>query len=95
MFHFEVIYYYAAKMNNTWSNERIIDFINEVHLHPELWDIKVGIYKDRNVKKDAWNKIAEMFGTTSDEAYKKFRSLRTYANNEEKKKKSGSAGGKQ
>ncbi|XP_047524442.1 uncharacterized protein LOC125062505 [Pieris napi] len=81
-------------MTATWSNEKITDFINEVHLYPELWDIKTGIYKDRNAKKDAWNEIAEKFGITSNEAYKKFRSLRTYANNEEKKKKSGSAGGK-
>lgn len=83
------------KMTYTWSNEKIIDFINEVHLHPELWNVETGIYKDRNAKKDGWAVISEKFGITSDEAYKKFRSLRTYAKNEEKKKiKSGSAGGK-
>lgn len=80
--------------NNTWSNEKIIDFINEIHLHPELWNVETGIYKDRNAKKDGWAVISEKFGISSDEAYKKFRSLRTYAKNEEKKKiKSGSAGG--
>ncbi|KAG5895813.1 hypothetical protein JTB14_028517 [Gonioctena quinquepunctata] len=82
-------------MTNTWSNEKIIDFINEVHLHPELWNVETGIYRDRNAKKDGWAVISEKFGITSDEAYKKFRSLRTYAKNDEKKKiKSGSAGGK-
>ncbi|XP_041983059.1 uncharacterized protein LOC121736074 [Aricia agestis] len=45
-------------------------------------------------KKDGWNEIAEKFGITNDEAYKKFRSLRTYALNEQKKNKSGSAGGR-
>lgn len=79
-------------MTNTWTNEKIVDFINEVHLHPELWDVKSGIYKDRNAKKDGWSVIAEKFNIASTEAYKKFRSLRTYAHNEEKKKKSGSAG---
>lgn len=81
-------------MTNTWTNETVIDFINEVHLHPELWDVKSGIYKDKNAKKDGWFEIAEKFGVTSDEAYKKFRSLRTYAQNETKKNKSGSSGGK-
>lgn len=57
--------------------------------------METGIYKDRNAKKDGWAVISEKFGITSDEAYKKFRSLRTYAKNEEKKKiKSGSSGGK-
>ncbi|KAG5858266.1 hypothetical protein JTB14_032633 [Gonioctena quinquepunctata] len=82
-------------MTNTWSNGKIIDFINEVHLHPELWNVETGIYEDRNAKKDGWAVISEKFGITSDEAYKKFRSLRTYAKNEEKKRiKSGSASGK-
>lgn len=83
-------------MTNTWSNEKIIDFINEVHLHPELWNVETGVYKDRNAKKDGWVVISAKIGVTSDEAYKKFRSLRTYVKNEEKKKnKSGSAGDKQ
>ncbi|KAI5652148.1 alcohol dehydrogenase transcription factor myb/SANT-like domain-containing protein [Phthorimaea operculella] len=81
-------------MTNTWSNETVIDFINEVHLHPELWDVKSGHYKDRNVKKDGWAEVAEKFGIGSDDAYKKFRSLRTYAQTETKKNKSGSSGGK-
>ena len=82
-------------MTNTWSNEKIIDFINEIHVRPELWNVETGIYKDRNAKKDGWAVIAEKFNITSDEAYKKFRSLRTYAKNEERKKiKSGSGGTK-
>ncbi|XP_072391856.1 uncharacterized protein [Diabrotica undecimpunctata] len=82
-------------MTNNWSNETIIDFINEIHLRPELWNVEFAIYKDRNAKKDAWALVAEKFHISSDEAYKKFKSLRTYAKNEEKKKiKSGSAGGK-
>lgn len=55
-------------MTNTWSNEKIIDFINEVHLHPELWNVETGIYKNRNAKKDGWTVISEKFGVTSDEA---------------------------
>ncbi|XP_050508389.1 uncharacterized protein LOC126885710 [Diabrotica virgifera virgifera] len=79
-------------MTNNWTNERIIDFINVIYLHPELWNVESEIYKDRNAKKDAWAVIAEKFMISSDEAYKKFKSLRTYAKNEEKK--SGFAGGK-
>ena len=84
-----------GKKMNTWSNEKIIDFINEIHLHPVLWNVETSQYKDRNSKKDGWAAVATKFEITSDEAYKKFRSLRTYAKDEEKKKKSGSAGGNQ
>lgn len=83
-------------MTNTWSNEKTLDFLNEVQLHPEIWNVETGMYKDRNAKKDAWYIVATKFDISSDDAYKKFRSLRTYVKNEERKKnKSGSAGGKQ
>ncbi|CAK1601021.1 unnamed protein product [Parnassius mnemosyne] len=83
-------------MTNTWSNEKTLDFINEVQLHPEIWNVETGMYKDNNAKKDAWSIVATKFDISSDDAYKKFRSLRTYVKNEERKKnKSGSAGGKQ
>ncbi|CAH1100724.1 unnamed protein product [Psylliodes chrysocephalus] len=81
-------------MTNTWSNANIIEFINEIHLHPELWNVETGIYEDRNAKKDGWAVIAKKFGISSDEANKKLRSLRTYTKNEVNKKKTGSAGGK-
>ena len=51
---------------------------------------------DRNHKKDSWQSVASEFAITPEEAYKKFRSLRTYVKNEQKKlhKNSGSGGGK-
>lgn len=57
-----------TKLTNTWSKETVIDFINEVHVHPELWDVKSGIYNDKNAKKDRWFHISEKLGVTSDEA---------------------------
>lgn len=77
-----------------WSNEKILNFINEIHVLPELWYVEASVYKDRNLKKDAWAVIAAKFNVTTEEAYKKFRNLRTYAKTELKKKKSGSGAGK-
>ncbi|XP_047101232.1 uncharacterized protein LOC124720027 [Schistocerca piceifrons] len=77
-----------------WTNEKTLNFINAIHLRPELWDVESSVYKDRNLKKDSWLAVADDYGITPDEAYKKFRSLRTYAKCEEKKhRKSGSSGG--
>jgi hypothetical protein len=61
-----------------------------------LWDVEQNCYKDRNRKKDTWRSVASEFAITPEEAYKKLRSLRTYAKNEQKKlhKNSGSGGGK-
>lgn len=70
---------------STWTNDRTIEFINEIYLRPELWDVEVSSYRDRNAKKDGWAAVAIKFNISSDEAYKKFRSLRTYAKNEHKK----------
>lgn len=80
----------------TWSNEKILSFINSIYLRPELWDMEENSYQDRNLKKDSWQAIATEYAITTQEAYKKFRSLRTYAKNEQKKmhKSSGSAGSK-
>jgi len=79
-----------------WTNEKILSFINSIYLRPELWDVEQNCYKDRNRKKDSWQSVASEFAITPEEAYKKFRSLRTYAKNEQKKlhKNSGSGGGK-
>ncbi|CAH1976712.1 unnamed protein product [Acanthoscelides obtectus] len=75
-----------------WTNEKTLHLINAIHLRPELWDVDNVLYKDKNRKKDGWNAIATELEISSDEAYKKFRSLRTYVKNEAKKssKKSGS-----
>lgn len=82
-------------MSSCWSNERILDFINEIHKHPTLWDVETNEYKDRNAKKNIWVKIANKFNISSEEAYRKFKNLRTYAKNEEKKKKCSNEGSKQ
>ncbi|XP_013198545.1 uncharacterized protein LOC106141439 [Amyelois transitella] len=79
-------------MSINWSNEKTIEFLNEVQKHPELWDVKTEVYKNRDAKKDGWALIAEKFGISSDDAYRKFKSLRTYAKNEEKKAKRASGG---
>jgi hypothetical protein len=77
-----------------WTNDHVLSFINSVYLRPELWDIEQNTYKDKNLKKDSWQSVGSEFGITAEEAYKKFRSLRTYARNEHKKmhKNSGSGG---
>ena len=79
-----------------WTNEKILSFINSIYLRPELWDVEQNCYKDRNRKKESWQSVASEFAITPEEAYKKFRSLRTYAKNEQKKlhKNSGSGGDK-
>lgn len=79
-------------MTLNWSNEKTIDFLNHIHAHPEVWDVKTESYKNRDAKRDGWAEISEIFGITSDEAYRKFKSLRTYAKNEEKKKKRSCGG---
>lgn len=81
-------------MTNCWSNEKTIEFINAVRVCPELWDAELPKYKDRRLKNERWRKIGEKFQCSSVEAYRKYRSLRTYAKYEEKKKKN-SDGGKQ
>lgn len=48
--------------------------------------METGIYKDRNAKKDGWAVIAEYIEKFRDEAYKNFKSLRTYTKNEETKR---------
>ncbi|XP_045780842.1 uncharacterized protein LOC123877947 [Maniola jurtina] len=73
-----------------WSNKKIIKFIKEVHMRPELWNVSVSAYRDRKAKFNAWSAVAAQFNITPDVAYKKFRNLRTYAQTEHKKK-----GGKQ
>ncbi|CAH2239718.1 jg6787 [Pararge aegeria aegeria] len=73
-------------MNRVWSNKKIIKFINEVHVRPELWNVSVAAYRDRKAKFNAWSAVAAQFNITPDVAYKKFRNLRTYAKTEHKKK---------
>jgi hypothetical protein len=67
-----------------------------MYLRPELWDIEQNRYKDRNLKEYSWPSIASEFAITPEEAYKKFKSLRTYVKNKQKKlpKNSGSGSGK-
>ncbi|CAG5034947.1 unnamed protein product [Parnassius apollo] len=78
----------------SWNNEKIINFIDAVRLHPCLWDNKSPDFKDRLLKKDEWTAIGLQFEISHNEAVKKFKNLRTYFNNEikklEKKQKSGS-----
>lgn len=69
-----------------WSNKKIIKFLNEVRIRPELWNVSVSAYRDRKAKFNAWSEVAAQFNITPDVAYKKFRSLRTYAQTEHKKK---------
>ncbi|BES98146.1 Hypothetical protein NTJ_10961 [Nesidiocoris tenuis] len=77
-----------------WSNEKVMDFINAVHLRKELWDVEDSTFRDRVAKKDSWQAVDEEFGIKGDEASKKFKNLRTYAQNERKKPKSGSGASK-
>ncbi|XP_023945513.2 uncharacterized protein LOC112051206 [Bicyclus anynana] len=69
-----------------WSNKKIIKFIKEVHIRPELWNVSVCEYRDRKAKFNAWSAVAAQFNITPDMAYKKFRNLRTYAKTEHRKK---------
>lgn len=78
----------------SWNNEKIINCIDTVRLHPCLWDNKSPDFKDLLLKKDEWTAIGLQFEISHDEAVKKCKNLRTYFNNEikklEKKQKSGS-----
>ncbi|XP_030040548.2 uncharacterized protein LOC115455896 [Manduca sexta] len=70
-----------------WTDEMIIQFINEIRRRPELWDVNNMAYKDREAKRNSWSRVGSLFDVTPDEAYSKFRNLRTYARNEQKKNK--------
>lgn len=71
-----------------------MDFINAVHLRRELWDVEESSFRNRVAKKDGWQAVGEEFGISGVEASKKFKNLRTYAQNERKKQKSGSGASK-
>lgn len=84
----------ASTVTHTpWDNEKTIDFINSIHCHPEIWNFDHPKYRDRNIKRDIWNKISNKFGISVEVAQRKFKSLRTYAKCEVRKlqarKKSG------
>lgn len=74
---------------NPWNNESIIDFLNAIRIRPELWNVNSDKYKDRDMRKNAWAEIAPRFSVTPEDAYRKFKSLRTYAKQDEKTRKIG------
>ncbi|XP_077288978.1 uncharacterized protein LOC143913197 [Arctopsyche grandis] len=78
-----------------WSNEKTLNFINDIYLRPELWNVEAIDYKEKDKKKNSWTYISEKYEISCNEAYKKFKSLRTYVNSEQRKieKKTISSGG--
>lgn len=78
-------------LSQPWSNEKILKFIDEILVRPELWYVRASAYKDRNIKKDSWAEIVSKFHVTAEEAYKKFQKLQTYAKTELQEKKNGSS----
>ncbi|WP_445973951.1 hypothetical protein, partial [Klebsiella pneumoniae] len=42
----------------SWANEKIFDFVNAIHIRPELWDVEHANYRNRFVKKDGWEAVA-------------------------------------
>ncbi|XP_075986795.1 uncharacterized protein LOC142983689 [Anticarsia gemmatalis] len=77
-----------------WSNEIILNFINDISRYPELWDAETPDYRSKKKRKERWHEIAVKYAVTTGDAQKKFKSLRTYAKNEEKKTLSKGEDGK-
>jgi hypothetical protein len=46
-----------------FTDEQILQLINEYKKYPVLWDLKDKFYKLKNKKKDAWVAIASVFET--------------------------------
>jgi hypothetical protein len=67
-----------------WTNEQFLSFIYYIYLRPELWEVEQNCCRHRNRKEHSWQIVTSEFAITPEEAYKKFRSLRTYAKNKQK-----------
>lgn len=52
-------------------------FMEEVQIYPCLYDKTCKEFKNKNVKFNAWSKIALKFNITPDEAEKKYKNIRT------------------
>ncbi|CAB0017681.1 unnamed protein product [Nesidiocoris tenuis] len=59
---------YSGSFSEMWSNEKVMDFINAVHLRKESWDVEDSTFRDRVAKKDGWQAVDEEFGIKGDEA---------------------------
>ena len=58
-----------------FTDDQILQLINEYEKYPVLWDPKDKFYKLNNKKKDAWDAIASVFETNGDVLKKKMNSV--------------------
>lgn len=58
-----------------WSNEEMLQLIDEYRLRPVLWDPTHNLFKNRNKKEDAWKDLAKLFKTDTVEIKRKINSL--------------------
>jgi hypothetical protein len=52
-----------------FTDDQILQLINEYENYPVLWDPKDKFYKLNSKKKDAWDAIASVFETNGDVLY--------------------------
>uniref|UniRef100_A0A915L4E9 MADF domain-containing protein n=1 Tax=Romanomermis culicivorax TaxID=13658 RepID=A0A915L4E9_ROMCU len=66
--------HYDARKVNTFPMENYVDeielnvetFIDNVKLHPVVWNTKLASNKDKKAKTNAWSEIGEDFGISGD-----------------------------
>jgi len=78
-------------MAATWSDSRILSFIEMYRSHPVLWDIRLNEHKDKTKRRAALMELAEHFGVTKEEVERKIKNLLSHYSRELKKVELGMA----
>ncbi|MCG8432299.1 MAG: MADF domain-containing protein [Candidatus Omnitrophica bacterium] len=69
----------------SWTQEATFQLINEYQNHPCLWEVASVDYKNRILKAQAWNAVAEKVDRGVEEVQRKVHNLRNQFSSELKK----------